>query len=98
MLVTTHSPFFLNALRPDEVRVLWRDEQGYTQTRRAMDLPGVSDFVALHGFEDATAPQVGARESLQVQGQVTFDLAFGLGDQPQAQSVAERGGRGADGK
>ena len=31
ILVTTHSPFFLDALRPGEVRVLWRDERGYTQ-------------------------------------------------------------------
>ena len=31
ILVTTHSPFFLDALRPDEVRVLWRDESGYTR-------------------------------------------------------------------
>ena len=31
ILVTTHSPFFLDALRPAEVRVLWRDESGYTQ-------------------------------------------------------------------
>lgn len=31
ILVTTHSPFFLDALRPYEVRVLWRDESGYTQ-------------------------------------------------------------------
>lgn len=45
LLVTTHSPFFLNALRPAEVRVLWRDDQGYTQTQRAADLPGVSEFV-----------------------------------------------------
>lgn len=45
LLVTTHSPFFLNALQPDEVRVLWRDEEGYTQTRRATDLPGVQAFV-----------------------------------------------------
>lgn len=45
LLVTTHSPFFLNALTPEEVRVLWRDEQGYTQTRRASDLPGVPQFV-----------------------------------------------------
>lgn len=45
LLVTTHSPFFLNQLRPDEVRVLWRDEQGYTQTRRAADLAGVHEFV-----------------------------------------------------
>jgi predicted ATPase len=48
LLATTHSPFFLNALRPEEVRVLWRDEKGYTQTRRAADLPGVGDFVE-HG-------------------------------------------------
>ena len=45
LLVTTHSPFFLNALRPEEVRVLWRDEHGYTQTLRAADLPGVPEFV-----------------------------------------------------
>ena len=31
ILVTTHSPFFLDALRPEEVRVLWRDGAGYTQ-------------------------------------------------------------------
>jgi predicted ATPase len=48
LLVTTHSPFFLNGLRPAEVRVLWRDEQGYTQAQRAVDLPGVSGFVE-HG-------------------------------------------------
>jgi len=48
LLATTHSPFFINALRPEEVRLLWRDEQGYTQTRCAADLPGVRDFVE-HG-------------------------------------------------
>jgi predicted ATPase len=48
LLVTTHSPFFLNALRPKEVRVLWRDAAGYTQTRRVADLPGVPEFVE-HG-------------------------------------------------
>jgi len=45
LLVTTHSPFFLNALRPKEVRVLWRDDAGYTQTRRVADLTGVPEFV-----------------------------------------------------
>jgi predicted ATPase len=48
LLVTTHSPYFLNALRPEEVRVLWRDEQGYTQAQRVADLPGVREFVE-HG-------------------------------------------------
>lgn len=46
LLVTTHSPFFLNALRPEEVRVLWRDELGYAQTRRAADIEGISAHVA----------------------------------------------------
>jgi len=48
MLVTTHSPFFLNTLRPEEVRVLWRDEQGYTQSMRVSEIKGVSEFVK-HG-------------------------------------------------
>lgn len=45
LLATTHSPFFLNALRPEEVRVLWRDEHGYTRSHRASDLPGVPEFM-----------------------------------------------------
>ncbi|MGQ3050058.1 MAG: AAA family ATPase [Niveispirillum sp.] len=44
LLATTHSPFFLNALRAEEVRVLWRDDAGYTQARRVADLPGIADF------------------------------------------------------
>lgn len=31
LLVTTQSPFFLNAIRANEVRVLYRDTSGYTQ-------------------------------------------------------------------
>ena len=48
LLVTTHSPFFLNALQPKEVWVLYRDEKGYTQARRAFDMRGVGEFMA-HG-------------------------------------------------
>ena len=33
ILVTTHSPFFLDAVRPNEVHVLWRDEIGYTRSQ-----------------------------------------------------------------
>jgi len=45
LLVTTHSPFFLNSMRPEEVRVLYRDEDGYTQAVRASDIKGVAEFV-----------------------------------------------------
>ena len=46
LLVTTHSPFFIDSLQPSEVRVLWRDIEGHTQTRRAADLPGIPEFIA----------------------------------------------------
>jgi predicted ATPase len=45
LLATTHSPFFVNSLRPNEVRVLYRDIHGYTQTIRASDVRGVHEFV-----------------------------------------------------
>ncbi len=45
LLVTTHSPFFLNTCRPQEVRVLFRDEQGFTQVRRASDIAGINEFM-----------------------------------------------------
>ena len=45
MLAATHSPFFLNALKPEQVHVLWRDQKGHTRTRRVADLDGVSDFM-----------------------------------------------------
>jgi predicted ATPase len=46
LLVTTHSPFFVNALRPEEVRVLYRTEAGYTQAVRVADIRGVPEFMA----------------------------------------------------
>ncbi len=48
MLVTTHSPDFVNGLRPDEVWVLHRDRAGHTQATRVADIRGVPDFVQ-HG-------------------------------------------------
>ena len=45
LLVTTHSPFFLNALRANEVRALYRDEEGYTQVTTASEIPGINAFM-----------------------------------------------------
>ncbi len=45
LLVTTHSPFFLNAVRPEEIRVLYRDETGFTQAKQASDIIGIKEFV-----------------------------------------------------
>ena len=46
LLVTTHSPVFIDSLKPSEVRVLWRDTRGHTRTRRAADLRGIPEFIA----------------------------------------------------
>lgn len=45
LLATTHSPFLLNRMQPREVRVLYRDEQGYTQVVRAADIRGIPEFM-----------------------------------------------------
>lgn len=45
LLVTSHSPFFLNGMRANEVRVLWRDDGGYTQARRVSDIGGIREFL-----------------------------------------------------
>jgi predicted ATPase len=45
LMVTTHSPFFVDGLRPEELWVLYRDEKGYTQAKRTADIPGIKDFM-----------------------------------------------------
>lgn len=45
LLITSHSPFLLNAMRAEEVRVLYRDEQGFTQVVRACDIQGINEFI-----------------------------------------------------
>jgi predicted ATPase len=50
LLVTTHSPFFADALRPQELWALYRDEDGFTKTARASDLPKVVAMVEAGGL------------------------------------------------
>jgi predicted ATPase len=64
LLVTTHSPFFLNAARSKEVRVLYRDAQGFTNAVRASDINGVDEFI----HEGASL------------GQLWLEGRFGMGD------------------
>jgi len=45
LLVTTHSPFFLNGMQPREIRILYRDEYGFTQAKRASDIDGIQQFM-----------------------------------------------------
>ncbi len=45
LMVTTHSPFFVNGLKPEELWVLYRDENGYSQAQRAADMRGIKKFM-----------------------------------------------------
>ena len=49
LMITTHSPYFVNALRPKEVWVLYRNAQGFTQAKKAADLGKVKEFVNAGG-------------------------------------------------
>ncbi len=69
LFLTTHSPFFINCIRPQELWVLYRNERGYTQARRASDMQGISAFMEtgaklghlwMEGYFDAGDPLVAA--------------------------------------
>ena len=46
LLVTTHSPFFVNGVRPEELWILYRDEAGHANAQQASLIPGVHEFMA----------------------------------------------------
>lgn len=76
LMVTTHSPFYLNAIRPDEIRVLYRDDQGFTQAIRASEIKGIPEFVA-----------AGA-----TMGHLWLEGRFGIGDPLVNQGAPQRKG------
>ncbi len=45
LLVATHSPFLLDALEPEQVWILDRGPDGYTQATRTADIPQVKELV-----------------------------------------------------
>lgn len=45
VFVSTHSPFFVNALRPNELWAFERDTDGYTRATKASDMPHIPDFM-----------------------------------------------------
>ncbi len=64
LMVTTHSPFFVSGLKPNELWILYRDEHGFTQSKRASDIQGVPEMM-----------EEGAKL-----GQLWMEGFFGVGD------------------
>ncbi|GAA4526687.1 AAA family ATPase [Amycolatopsis samaneae] len=49
IIVATHSPRFVDAVRPDELWTMYRGEDGYARVRRAADLPRVTAMLEAGG-------------------------------------------------
>lgn len=45
LIITTHSPFFIDGMDAKQVRVLYRERSGYTAARRVADMPAVLRFL-----------------------------------------------------
>ena len=44
LMVTTHSPYFVNAINPKELWMLFRDQKGFTHSKCASEMKGIGDF------------------------------------------------------
>lgn len=56
----------------------------------------VPDFVVAHGLDDGPASKIFGRQLFEMTLEMAFDLAFGLGHEPQAGTVPEQCGKRAD--
>lgn len=45
VLVTTHSPYFVDALQPDQVWFVQKDADGYTKVKRTADMPHIRELM-----------------------------------------------------
>ena len=45
LMITTHSPHFVDEFRAEEVWVLYRDEQGWTVCKRTSEMQGIKEFL-----------------------------------------------------
>jgi predicted ATPase len=67
LMITTHSPFFADGLRAEELWVLYRDERGFTRAKRSADIQGVREFME----EGAQLDQLWMEEHFRVGGPLT---------------------------
>ncbi len=44
ILITTHSPYFVDALRPEQVWLTEKDTHGHTQVKRTADMPTIKEL------------------------------------------------------
>ena len=49
LMITTHSPYFVDELYADEVWVMYRDKEGFTVCKRTADMRGINQFLETGG-------------------------------------------------
>ena len=69
---------------------------GQRHASGALRLLSVPDFVVAHGLDDGPAAKIVGGQLFEMALEMTFDLALGLGHEPQAGAVSEQRGKGAD--
>jgi hypothetical protein len=45
LVLTSHSPYFVNELSPEEVWILFRNAEGYTQAVKASEIRGIRELI-----------------------------------------------------
>src|SRR5436190_21148488 len=55
----------------------------------ALRLSAMPGFVVTHGLDDRAAARVFTRQALQMTLQMPLDLAFGLGNEPEARAITQ---------
>ncbi len=80
VMVTTHSPFFVNGLQPNELWVLYRDENGYTKALHTSEIPGIIEmhkdgaqlgYLWMEGFFRAGDPLTAGGKPVSISNQVS---------------------------
>ncbi len=46
IFLTTHSPYFIDALKPEQVWLMEKDENGHTQVKKTSDMPAIKELKA----------------------------------------------------
>lgn len=49
LMITTHSPYFIDELHADELWVMYRDEEGFTVCKRTADIRGINELMETGG-------------------------------------------------
>lgn len=72
------------------------DRSGQVRATGTAGLLSMTGFIVSHGIDDGATAHIAFGEQVEMAPQVTFDLAFGLGDEAQTGPITQQRGQGSD--